>query len=58
VVIDRLAERELRTVMCLVRFPKLLVSLHPDFVIAHLMPLAVARHPVVRAYRNGGTQSR
>ena len=39
-----LTERELRTVMYLVGYPNLLVSLHPDYVMTHLMtPLAVDR---------------
>ena len=44
VAIDGLSERELRTVMYLVGYPNLLVSLHPDYVMTHLMtPLAVDR---------------
>ena len=39
-----LSEKELRTVMYLVGYPNLLVSLHPDYVMTHLMtPLAVDR---------------
>lgn len=39
-----LSERELRSVMYLVGFPNLLVSLHPDYVMTHLMtPLAADR---------------
>ena len=42
--IEGLSEHELRTVMYLVGFPNLLVSLHPDYVMTHLMtPLAVDR---------------
>jgi len=44
IVIEGLSEHELRTVMYLVGFPNLLVSLHPDYVMTHLMtPLAVDR---------------
>ena len=39
-----LSERELRSVMYLVGYPNLLVSLHPDYVMTHLMtPVAVDR---------------
>jgi Rieske 2Fe-2S family protein len=42
-----LSEQELRTVMYLVGYPNLLVSLHPDYVMTHLMtPLAVDRTQV------------
>ena len=41
VAIQGLSEHELRTVMYLVGYPNLLVSLHPDYVMTHLMtPLA------------------
>jgi Rieske 2Fe-2S family protein len=44
VPIAGLSGRELRTVMYLVGFPNLLVSLHPDYVMTHLLtPLAVDR---------------
>jgi Rieske 2Fe-2S family protein len=44
VAIKGLSEHELRTVMYLVGFPNLLVSLHPDYVMTHLMtPLGVDR---------------
>jgi Rieske 2Fe-2S family protein len=44
VVIAGLSARELRTVMYLVGYPNLLVSLHPDYVMTHLMtPIAVDR---------------
>jgi Rieske 2Fe-2S family protein len=44
IAIEGLSEHELRTVMYLVGFPNLLVSLHPDYVMTHLMaPLAVDR---------------
>jgi glycine betaine catabolism A len=44
VAIKGLSEHELRSVMYLVGFPNLLVSLHPDYVMTHLMtPLAVDR---------------
>jgi len=44
VAIKGLSEQELRTVMYLVGFPNLLVSLHPDYVMTHRMtPLAVDR---------------
>src|ERR1700758_4246345 len=39
-----LSEHQLRTVMYVVGYPNLLVSLHPDYVMTHLMrPLAVDR---------------
>jgi len=42
--ITGLSEKELRTVMYLVGYPNLLVSLHPDYVMTHLMtPLAADR---------------
>ncbi|MFN8071619.1 MAG: aromatic ring-hydroxylating dioxygenase subunit alpha [Mycobacterium sp.] len=44
VAIKGLSEQELRTVMYLVGYPNLLVSLHPDYVMTHRMtPLAVDR---------------
>jgi len=44
VAIAGLSEVERRTVMYLVGYPNLLVSLHPDYVMTHLMtPLAVDR---------------
>lgn len=44
VAIKGLSEHELRTVMYLVGYPNLLVSLHPDYVMTHLMtPLAADR---------------
>jgi Rieske 2Fe-2S family protein len=44
IAIEGLSEKELRTVMYLVGFPNLLVSLHPDYVMTHLMtPLGVDR---------------
>jgi Rieske 2Fe-2S family protein len=44
VAIRGLSEHELHTVMYLVGYPNLLVSLHPDYVMTHLMtPLAVDR---------------
>lgn len=44
VAIKGLSEQELRTVMYLVGFPNLLVSLHPDYVMTHTMtPLAADR---------------
>ena len=43
-VLEGLSERERRTVMYLVGFPNLLISLHPDYVMTHrLTPLAVDR---------------
>ena len=44
VAIQGLSEHELRSVMYLVGYPNLLVSLHPDYVMTHLMtPLAADR---------------
>src|SRR4051812_42082505 len=44
VAIAGLSEQELRTVMYIVGYPNLLVSLHPDYVMTHLLtPLAVDR---------------
>jgi len=46
-----LSQRELRTVMYLVGYPNLLVSLHPDYVMTHLLtPLAVDRTHVECAW--------
>lgn len=46
-----LSEHELRTVMYLVGYPNLLVSLHPDYVMTHLMtPIAVDRTHVECAW--------
>lgn len=51
VAIQGLSERELRSVMYLVGYPNLLVSLHPDYVMTHLMtPLAVDRTHVECAW--------
>lgn len=51
VAIQGLSERELHTVMYLVGYPNLLVSLHPDYVMTHLMtPLAVDRTHVECAW--------
>ena len=51
VAIKGLSERELRSVMYLVGYPNLLVSLHPDYVMTHLMtPLAVDRTHVECAW--------
>ncbi|TGD85550.1 aromatic ring-hydroxylating dioxygenase subunit alpha [Mycolicibacterium sp. CH28] len=51
VAIKGLSEHELRTVMYLVGFPNLLVSLHPDYVMTHMMtPLAVDRTHVECAW--------
>lgn len=51
VAIKGLSEHELRSVMYLVGFPNLLVSLHPDYVMTHLMtPLAVDRTHVECAW--------
>ncbi|MGZ8801391.1 MAG: aromatic ring-hydroxylating oxygenase subunit alpha [Mycobacterium sp.] len=51
VAIRGLSEHELRTVMYLVGYPNLLVSLHPDYVMTHLMtPLAVDRTHVECAW--------
>ena len=51
VTIQGLSEQELRSVMYLVGYPNLLVSLHPDYVMTHLMtPLAVDRTHVECAW--------
>jgi Rieske 2Fe-2S family protein len=51
VAIKGLSEHELRTVMYLVGYPNLLVSLHPDYIMTHLMtPLAVDRTHVECAW--------
>jgi glycine betaine catabolism A len=51
VAIAGLSEHELRSVMYLVGYPNLLVSLHPDYVMTHLMtPLAVDRTHVECAW--------
>lgn len=51
VAIKGLSAEELRTVMYLVGFPNLLVSLHPDYVMTHRMtPLAVDRTHVECAW--------
>jgi Rieske 2Fe-2S family protein len=51
VAIAGLSARELRTVMYLVGYPNLLVSLHPDYVMTHLMtPTAVDRTQVECAW--------
>ena len=51
VAIKGLSQQELRTVMYLVGFPNLLVSLHPDYVMTHTMtPLAVDRTHVECAW--------
>jgi Rieske 2Fe-2S family protein len=51
VAIAGLSEVERRTVMYLVGYPNLLVSLHPDYVMTHLMtPLAVDRTHVECAW--------
>jgi glycine betaine catabolism A len=51
VAIEGLSEQELRSVMYLVGYPNLLVSLHPDYVMTHLMtPLAVGRTHVECAW--------
>lgn len=51
IAIEGLSQRELRTVMYLVGYPNLLVSLHPDYVMTHLMtPLAVDRTHVECAW--------
>jgi Rieske 2Fe-2S family protein len=51
VAIAGLSETELRTVMYLVGYPNLLVSLHPDYVMTHLMtPLSVDRTHVECAW--------
>ena len=51
VAIAGLSDVELRTVMYLVGYPNLLVSLHPDYVMTHLMtPLTVDRTHVECAW--------
>ena len=51
VAIEGLSEHELRSVMYIVGFPNLLVSLHPDYVMTHLMtPLSVDRTHVECAW--------
>jgi len=51
VAIQGLSEHELRTVMYVVGYPNLLVSLHPDYVMTHLMtPLAADRTHVECAW--------
>jgi Rieske 2Fe-2S family protein len=51
VAIEGLSEQALRSVMYLVGYPNLLVSLHPDYVMTHLMtPLAVDRTHVECAW--------
>jgi len=46
-----LSEQQLRTVMYIVGYPNLLVSLHPDYIMTHLMtPLAVDRTHVECAW--------
>lgn len=51
VAIQGLSERELRSVMYLVGYPNLLVSLHPDYVMTHLMtPLGADRTHVECAW--------
>lgn len=51
VAIKGLSAQELRTVMYLVGFPNLLVSLHPDYVMTHTMtPLAADRTHVECAW--------
>jgi len=51
VAIAGLSEQQLRTVMYVVGYPNLLVSLHPDYVMTHLMrPLAVDRTHVECAW--------
>lgn len=51
VAITGLSEHELRSVMYLVGYPNLLVSLHPDYVMTHLMtPLAADRTHVECAW--------
>ena len=51
VAIQGLSEHELRSVMYLVGYPNLLVSLHPDYVMTHLMtPLAADRTHVECAW--------
>jgi Rieske 2Fe-2S family protein len=51
VAIAGLSEQQMRTVMYVVGYPNLLVSLHPDYVMTHLMmPLAVDRTHVECAW--------
>jgi len=51
VAIAGLSEHELRTVMYIVGFPNLLISLHPDYVMTHRMtPLTVDRTHVECAW--------
>ena len=51
VAIQGLSEQELHTVMYLVGFPNLLVSLHPDYVMTHVMtPLSANRTHVECAW--------
>lgn len=51
VTIAGLSERERRTVMYVVAYPNLLISLHPDYVMTHLMtPLAADRTHVECAW--------
>ena len=51
VAIKGLSEHELHTVMYVVGYPNLLISLHPDYVMTHLMtPLAVDRTHVECAW--------
>lgn len=51
VAIKGLSERELRTVMYVVGYPNLLISLHPDYVMTHVMtPLAADRTHVECAW--------
>ncbi len=51
VAIQGLSEHELRSVMYLVGYPNLLVSLHPDYVMTHLMtPLSADRTHVECAW--------
>ncbi len=43
--IEGLSSTELRTVMYVVVFPNLLISLHPDYVMTHrLVPLSPGQH--------------
>jgi glycine betaine catabolism A len=51
VAIQGLSEHELRSVMYLVGYPNLLISLHPDYVMTHLLtPLTVDRTHVECAW--------
>jgi phenylpropionate dioxygenase-like ring-hydroxylating dioxygenase large terminal subunit len=55
VAIAGLSEHELRTVMYVVGYPNLLVSLHPDYVMTHrLTPLAVDRTRIECAWAFAG----